>query len=262
MQSEPFLSNPNSRVRVLELPSPPEGFPRKVRIWKPPHVRGPLPVAIFNDGQNIFDDPSTERPKSWRANVAMGKLVRAGRLGPWLLVAVDHGLDRFAEFSPWPAPPFVNEGRADLYVSFLCDHLLPWLETEYELEPGRHAHALLGSSLGGLVSLHAGRTRPEVFARIGALSPTVMWGRGRMFDDWTGKVEPEVRIAMDVGVRELFDLGVERLDYPRDVPRFERRLRTFGYTESQLRFVVDPKGAHDEHDWARRLPSTLEWLLR
>ena len=256
-------SSRTSTVRVVErFPSPPEGFDRKVRIWRPPHAKGPLPVLVLNDGQNIFDDPTTERHKSWRANKAMEKLLRAGRIEPWLLVAVDHGLGRFEEYTPWAAPPLTTEGRADRYVEFVCEHLLPWVEANYETVPGREARAMAGSSLGGLVSLHAGRTRPEVFSRIGALSPTVMWGGGKMFADWDRKVEPALRIWMDVGGRELFELGDIRLDYPREVPRFERKLRSLGYRESELKFLLDPRGGHDENDWARRLPTVLEWLLR
>lgn len=259
----PASSTKPARVRVLpRFPSPPEGIERTVRIWRPPHAKGPLPVLVFNDGQNIFDDPTTERTKTWRANRAMENLVRAGRITPWLLVAVDHGVGRFEEYTPWPSPPFVQDGRADAYVEFLCAHLLPWLAANEDVKLGREWRALAGSSLGALVSLHAGRTRPDVFSRIGAFSPTVMWGDGRLFQDWQAKVTPPLRIAMDVGARELFELDGARLDYPKEVPRFERKLRSLGYNESELRFLIDPQGAHDETDWARRLPAALEWLLR
>ena len=55
------------------------------------------------------------------------------------------------------------------------DELKPEIDRRYRTFADRAHTAIVGSSLGGLVSLDAGVTRPEVFGLIGALSPSTWW---------------------------------------------------------------------------------------
>src|SRR3954471_2672941 len=97
--------------------SPQEGVARTVRIYTPdaydasPDER--FPVLFMNDGQNVFAHDGSARWDTWCANSALEAGVAQGRIPPWIIVAVDHGENRFEEYSPWPEPRLGIEGRGE-----------------------------------------------------------------------------------------------------------------------------------------------------
>ncbi len=253
-------------VHILhDFASPPEGAPRTVRVYTPdayerePHRR--FPVLYLQDGQNVFAHPESARSDSWSANEAIEQVVAEGRCEPWLLVAVDHGRDRFAEYSPWDEPRLGVQARGPLYVAFLTDYLKPWVDRTWRTRRDPEHTAIMGSSLGGLVSLYAGWARPELFGRLGGVSPSVMWSAGRLFDFWRARPRQRQRIYLDVGTNEGFRQGEVLLDYPTAVRAFWHHLKALGYDDQELKLVVDEGGGHDESSWRRRLPDTMGWLL-
>lgn len=250
---------------VRSFASPSEGLTRTIRIHTPDaYDRDPLrrfPVLYMQDGQNVFAHPASARFETWCANRVHDELVAQGRIEPWIIVAVDHGATRFEEYTPWPEPRLGVAGRGDAYVRFVADHLRPEIDRHYRTRTGPEWTGIMGSSLGGLVSLHAGLTRPEVFGRIGALSPTVMWGLGRLFEAWREHTRHWSRIWLDVGTNERIHQQQLLLDYPREVPQFHRHLQALGYDPHELRLLVERGAVHDEAAWQRRLPEAFSWLL-
>jgi hypothetical protein len=142
----------------------------------------------------------------------------------------------------------------------------------------RDATAILGSSMGGLVSLYASFRYPLVFGRAGAMSPSVWFGQGAVLEFIGGARTPHGRIYLDVGMQE----GAGAL---RDVRRLGRLLVRKGFSRDRrsrqprpahrgpdksarhegkprLRYVEQAGGRHSEADWARRLASALEFLLQ
>jgi predicted alpha/beta superfamily hydrolase len=250
---------------VRDFPSEPEGHPRTVRIYTPDaYDREPdrrFPVAYLQDGQNVFAHPDSWRWDTWCANHAIERTAAAGRTEPWILVAVDHGLDRFEEYSPWPEPRLAIQGRGEAYVRFLEGPLKRWVDARYRTRTGAQDTAILGSSLGGLIALYAGLTRPHVYGRIGGLSPTVMWCLGRMFEAWNAHPRSWTKVWLDVGGHERIWQREVELDYVTAVPAFHERLKGLGYHDWELRYFLDPDAAHDEGAWQRRLPEVFGWLL-
>lgn len=245
--------------------SPTECFDRTVRIYTPdaydaePDRR--FGVLYMQDGQNVFAHPESARWETWCANEALERVAADGAIDPWIIVAVDHGDSRFEEYSPWPEPRLGIEGRGAQYVRFLTDHLKPYIDRTYRTQTDAPSTAIMGSSLGGLVSLYAGWSRPDVFGRIGGVSPTVMWSLGKLFEVWQGHTRHWSRIHLDVGGREAIWRDHVPLDYPSGVWAFYEQLRHAGYSDWELRLVYDHDAGHHESDWQRRLPDTLAWLL-
>ena len=66
-------------------------------------------------------------------------------------------------------------GGADAYLALIADQLKPRIDRDYRTLADRGHTAIMGSSLGGLVSVYAGVTRPDVFGLVGALSPSTWW---------------------------------------------------------------------------------------
>lgn len=141
-----------------DVPSPPEGFARTVRVWLPDaYAREPtrrFPVLYMQDGQNVFAHPTSAVHDTWCVNRALEALVGEGRLAPWLVVAVDSGAGRLEEYSPWDEPRAGVRGRGEPYARFFTEHLVPWVDRTLRTEPRAEARAVVGSSLGGLISLY------------------------------------------------------------------------------------------------------------
>jgi predicted alpha/beta superfamily hydrolase len=215
----------------------------------------------MHDGQNVFAHVESARWDTWCANSALEAVVAQGRIEPWVIVAIDHGQNRFEEYSPWPEPRLGIEGHGDAYVRFIADTLRPQIEQDYRVRTGSQWTAVMGSSLGGLVSLYAGLTRPDVFGRVGGVSPTVMWCLGRIFDEWREHTHRWSRIYLDVGSNERIMQAHVPLDYAEGVVAFAHQLEHAGYGPHELRLVVEPEAGHHEIDWQRRLPETFAWLL-
>jgi predicted alpha/beta superfamily hydrolase len=243
---------------VRDFYSIPEQQPRTVRIYTPDaYDRDPgrrFGVLYMHDGQNVFAHPQSARYDTWCANQALERLVSQGRIAPWIIVGVDHGENRFADYSPWERGPH--------YAEFLERHLKPYVDRTYRTRvEGMHT-ATMGASLGGLISLYLGMSRPHVFGRVGGVSPSVMWNHHQLFKDWTRHGRAWTRIYLDAGAEERIEVNGELLDYGRATRDFFHHLQQLGYGENELTLVLEPGAAHYETDWQRRLPEAMAWLLK
>lgn len=242
-----------------------EGFPRVLRAFTPwqydafPDRR--FGLIVMHDGQNVFEHPQAARWPTWQANFALQRLMDEGRVGPWLIVAVDHGLGRFEDFSPWDEPRDAVKGRGDVYCRFLTEQLVPWARARYRLRDEPWWTATVGSSLGGLISLYLGLTRPDVFGRIAALSPSVMWGGDELFRRWTRHTGQWTKLYLDAGEKEGLARGAWNMPYGEKVRAFHQHLAGLGYGPHELHCWLEPEGVHSEADWQRRLPGALAWTL-
>lgn len=241
-----------------------EGFPRTLRVFTPwQYDAWPdegFGLVVLHDGQNVFEHPESACWPTWSADVTLQRLIDEGAIGPWLIVAVDHGLGRFEEFSPWPEPRDGVTGHGEAYARFIADELLPWARGRYRLLDTPQATCTAGSSLGGLFSLYLGLTRPDVFGRIVAMSPSVMWGDDELFRRWHTHTGRWTKLYLDAGVDEV--LGRTWLmKYGEAVRDFHQHLLGLGYGPHEVQCWLEEGGTHSEADWARRLPEALAWAL-
>ncbi len=250
---------------IRDFPSPPEGKRRWLRVWTPegydPHGAHRYPVLYMHDGQNVFAHPDSARFETWGANFTMEHLANEGRIENWIIVGIDHSPDRFSEYSPWNHTREHVTARAPLYADFLRNHLKPWIDRTYRTRPEAHWTATMGSSLGGLVSLYLGLEHGDVFGRVGALSPSVMWSDRKIFQKWRRHTGRWTRLYLDAGQNEVFHLPGYDMNYGPDTREFFVHLKNLGYDDHELCLVLDPGGLHSERDWARRLPFAFRWLL-
>jgi predicted alpha/beta superfamily hydrolase len=250
---------------------------RDVDVYLPASYSGGrhrYPVVYMQDGQNLAD-PATAFAGTWELDSVLERLAERGIEA--IVVGVHHaGEGRLAEYSPVPDRRH-GGGKADAYLAFLADTLKPRIDRLFRTRPERGATAILGSSMGGLVSLYAYFRYPSVFGRAGAMSPSLWFGQGAVLDFIEEARTSHGRIYLDVGTQEgagtLSDvrrLGrlLVRKGFARDRrsrrPRPahtgpDRRARHEG--KSRLRYLEQAGGRHSEADWARRLALALEFLL-
>lgn len=222
---------------------------RRLLVYLPPdywRTDRRYPVLYFQDGQNLFDRATGFGGQEWQADETLEALSAEGR--PAIAVALDHGGEqRNQEYNPfpgwWPA-------RGEAYVDFLAATVKPLIDAQFRTKPDRGHTLIVGSSLGGLISLYAFFGRPEVFGAVGALSPALWPVHGAIYTFVRAAPLVEGRIYLDHGTREnsarpLYDLLTEK-----------------GYrARRHLKFVAEAGGEHTESAWARRLPGALRFLL-
>lgn len=243
---------------------------RHVDVYLPPSYsggRGRFPVVYMQDGQNL-SDPATAFAGTWELETTLDWLAARG-IEPIIVGVHNAGEARLAEYSPFPDRKH-GGGEADAYLAFLVERLKPRIDRLFRTRTDRDATGILGSSMGGLVSLYAFFRYPSVFARAGVMSPSLWFGQGAVLDFVEEARAPQGRIYLDVGAHE----GVGTL---RDARRLGRLLVRKGFTRPKrgaarstlrsgpaklaLQYVEDPGGRHQEASWARRLGGALEFLL-
>lgn len=250
---------------IRDFASPQEGFTRTVRIYTPrgyeqaPHHR--FPVLYMHDGQNVFAHPESALFDTWCANLALEHMVGEGRGEPWLIVGIDSGPGRLEEYSPWNESRANVRARGETYARFIVETLKPYVDGIYRTRQGSEWTAVMGSSLGGLMSLYLGWKYPEVFGRIGAMSPSVMWSEYQLFQHWTAHSRRWSRIYLDAGMPEWIEPGGVPLPYGEATRDFYFHLKGLGYADHELALVLEPGGLHHEPAWQRRLPLAMNWLL-
>ncbi|KTG10933.1 alpha/beta hydrolase [Haloprofundus marisrubri] len=249
-------------------PDSPKLPSRRILVYLPPSYRegddfnetdgdDAYPVLYMHDGQNLFDE-RTSNAGEWRVDETMQALAEEALEA--IVVAVPHGLDnRHNEYTPHPSEEF-GGGDADAYLDFLASELKPVLDDEFRTRTDRDATGLMGSSLGGLVSLYGYFEYPEMFGFAGVMSPAFWWNR-EIFDYVESQSHVSGKLYVDVGGNERPDDPERTREYVEDAERMVELLRSKGYDEDELRFVVDDEAIHHEDAWADRLPDAVRFLL-
>ncbi len=238
--------------------------PRDVQVYLPPgydrEPRRRYPVLYLHDGQNVFD--GAERGMEWQVDETAEDLISAGRIAPVIFVAVHNTEARTDEYTPrqverkLPDGTIQKEGgKAPLYSRFLIEELKPFIDRTYRTRRSAADTAVGGASFGGLVSLWLALEHPKVFGAALAVSPAAVWDDDALVRQAEAlRNKPRIRVWVDVGNREGDD-------YVAAVHRLRETLQKKGWKEgSDLRFVEQEGGQHDEISWASRVEGMLLFL--
>lgn len=226
-------------------------YARDVVVWLPPSYETArekrYPVLYMHDGQNVFDPKTSFLGYDWRADEVADSLIKAKAMEEIIIVGVNNSPDRIAEYSDTPL------GRA--YAGFVVNRLRPMIDSLYRTKPSAEHTAVMGSSMGGLISLYFLAWHPDVFSKAGCLSTAI----GRARDDefrkfMTTSTHQKPRIYLDVGELE-----------PSLVPG-NRALASFLEKEGfalgkNLEFFYAVGAQHNEPAWAARLWRPLVFLF-
>jgi hypothetical protein len=270
-----FTDGSGSLDRFADFPSQ---FvqPRHVDIWTPPDYDRDLarryPVVYMHDGQNLFDPAAAFSGVDWGMDEAVDCLIQEGEIFAPIIVAVWNTPLRFREYCPqmvyeasdhqdYRARVRQNAGGeplADSYLKFLVYEVKPWIDAAYRTLPGPAQTLMMGSSMGGLVSLYAAVEYPRVFGGVGCLSthfPAVDEG---LITYLLGYLpEPGEN-------RFYFDYGTQGLDasYPPYQARVDGVMEAVGYQPGKDWQTLRFEGAdHSEAHWRERVHIPLKFLL-
>ena len=235
------------------LPAPELGRDVELLAWLPAdHAeRTTHRVIVFHDGHNLFDEPASYAGE-WGLDetlAAMGSDVIA-------IGIPNAGENRLVEYCPWPST-VSDRALGEAYGAFVVDQVLPRVRSTLPVSSHREDTGVMGSSLGGLISLFLYLRYPETFGLVGSMS-TAAWFTP---DFWTflETVDiPSGRVYLDVGTNEAPEEPGVSDAY---LDTYRRLVRRFESEDLPLMAVEEPGAVHHEDAWARRLPRALQFLL-
>lgn len=266
-----------------------------VWVWLPPgyddQPQRRFPVLYMHDGHNLFDRRLSNFDKEWQVDEAIARMAARGDLREWIVVAIRAPDARYKtlfpekllEFLPADMQQEVLTGdfggsgpdqslQADEYLAFLARELKPRVDREFRTRPGARDTAIMGSSMGGLISLYAIAEYPDVFGQAAGLSTHLP-----LVDPRNGAAEERANAVaaafgsyfastgLDRNKHRIYvDHGTGTLDafYPPYFAAFDRMMKEQGWAapgyESRAFFGTE----HEENAWAQRLDIPLAFLDR
>lgn len=119
---------------------------------------------------------------------------------------------RARDYTPTREDRLLQSGGADKFLQFMREELFPFMSASYKVDTSNRT--LMGCSLGGLLTLYALFTQPEMFTGYAAASPAVGWDKEVLYKYEKAfaekKLEKPARVYMTIG------------DVERSRPAYER----------------------------------------
>lgn len=240
---------------------------RNIRIYLPhtydTDINRRYPVLYMHDGQNLFDPSDSPFHTTWNVHNTVDKLVSEGKMKEIIVVGIDNNANRGSEYCHFK-PEVITLGRMGvkkyendreaqgiLYEKFILNTLKPYIDRHFRTLTDRDDTAMIGSSLGGLVTYFIGFRHPEVFGKLGILSPAFNWADYNKLLDISK--EP-LKIWMDTGEGEAYYIEntrrvVDALLYKEFVPG------------EDLVYYQVPNVIHNEDNWAKRINLPLLYFF-
>lgn len=169
---------------------------RKVTVYTPPgysdNGEETYPVLLVHDGTCYLE-------KAELAAIAE-HLMNCGKIRKIVIVFVDP-VERNKEY-----------GRGKDYSAFTVKELLPWIEKNYRVSRNAEDRAVMGASMGGLISFHLAFTYPSIFGKVasqsGAFGYNGVTADSAMLEDVEGSPKKPISVYLDIGLYDLvFDKG-------------------------------------------------------
>jgi enterochelin esterase-like enzyme len=227
-------------------------YPRDIIVWLPPSYDSSTtrryPVLYVQDGQNVFDPKASFSGYDWRVDEVADSLIRAGAMQEIIIVGIGNSPDRMEEYAD------TILGRA--YVKFVARELKPMIDSLYRTKSERENTAVMGSSLGGLISFLSVWWRPDVFSKAACLSSSFFFGENKVFKE----VRSATRLPRDIAI--YLDCGAAERRLLPDYKRMHKLLKEKGLVEGKtLMGILDQGGGHNEQTWAKRVWRPLVFLF-
>lgn len=173
----------SSQVHLIDKPV---YFPRlqsykKVWVYLPKEYRfredKSYPVLYMHDGQHLFDEATSvgrAGPVEWMVDETLDATNESV-----IVVGIEHSPDphgRKKEYMVHVGPD-VEDPQGWAYLQDIVETLKPYIDQHFRTLPDRLHTAMVGSSLGGLLTWYAGMKFPDCFGSVGIFSPSVWIGK-------------------------------------------------------------------------------------
>lgn len=255
----------------------------KIDVWTPKGYTDSkkYPVIYMHDGQNLFDANSTWNHQAWEIDSVLGSLIADKKVKPAIVVGI-HSVDttRIGDLMPERVVEMTPSGevrdfidlmcrgqyRADEYLAFIVNTLKPIIDNKFSTLTDRKSTSIMGSSMGGLISIYGVTEYPEVFGAAVCMST-----------HWTGAIgdNADFPTAMKQYLLDNFPRNGDYLlyfdngdcDYDSQyLPAYNEMNTLFdflGYREGEkLKIGVFQGHSHSEKSWSERVDIPLQFILK
>lgn len=227
---------------------------REVKHWvyfPPNYERGKeYALLVMHDGQNLFYD-SLAFAGEWRVDETLDSLYKEKGLQIVAIGIENGGEKRIDELTPFPNEKY-GGGNGDSYLNYLHEELIPAMDSRYSLSKESTERALMGSSLGGLISFYESFNQTNSFGLYGVYSPS-FWYSDEIFDlPAKHSIDNESKMILRIGEKEQNEhLNVLKMD----------SILQIHQPQLQLKTVINEDGEHSEWYWSRHLYEDILWLF-
>lgn len=236
---------------------------RNIRVYLPPSYDleddKHYPVLYIHDGQNIFDPEESYSGKAWDLHKTADYMIREKLIEEIIIIAVDHmeeeRLNEYAHQDGFYKGQKV-EARGAEYEEFFIEELMPFIEDRYRLKNGAENRAIMGSSMGGLVSFNIALRRKKLFSKVAAMSPSLWWGSSSALD------KLRAYDYSDLNAKLWFDTGDAEGDFMSFTEELLAELKNMKKKlGADLFYYQVPGAAHSESAWADRVHLPLLYFF-
>ncbi|MDT0558927.1 alpha/beta hydrolase-fold protein [Ichthyenterobacterium sp. W332] len=261
-------------------------MPRPVDVWLPKGYSKDKKYAVLymHDGQMLFDSTTTWNKQEWKVDEWATQLMEENKTKDFIVVAV-HNIPKVRWQDLFPQKAFKNINlkvrdslitmakqnnfntnlNGDNYLKFIVEELKPIIDSTYSVYNNRNETFIMGSSMGGLMSMYAMSEYPEIFVAAACISTHwvgVMPKQNNPYPDAIFKYMSE-HFPIAGQHKVYFDYGNKTLDqfYPQYAPRVDSILKEKGYTDSDSKNLFFEGTDHSENSWNKRLDQPLIFLL-
>lgn len=288
MQAQPVELKAGRVVRISDFASK-LITPRNVDVWLPDGYTESqkYDVLYMHDGQMLFDPESTWNKQAWEVDDIAHALIKSGQVKPFIVVGIwnNPGM-RHQEYFPQKvfesmtaeqqklvSDEYLNLKKisepfkpvSDAYLKFIVTELKPYIDSHFSVFTDQSHTFIMGSSMGGLISMYAYCEYPKVFG-----------GAACMSTHWTGIYRNEnnpvpeamrnylqTHLQPEAGRKIYFDYGDQTLDslYAPWQKKVNEFLKAKGFTPKNAMSQFFPGENHSEEAWKKRLDIPLTFLL-
>ncbi|MEN3324394.1 alpha/beta hydrolase-fold protein [Mariniflexile soesokkakense] len=228
---------------------------RKISVYLPPNYETSnkkYPVLYMHDGQNVFD-LATSYAGEWEVDETLNKLSEEKGLN-LIVVATNHGNEkRISEYSPWHNPKY-GEAEGDAYLEFIVNTLKPKIDKIFRTKKSVKNTAIMGSSMGGLISHYAGLKYPKVFSKVGVFSPSFWYSDESFLYTEKHANLKHVKMYYLVGGKE----GEEMVE---NVEKMGNIMKMNKFPKNNICTKIVPNGTHSESFWKSEFENAILWLF-
>ena len=262
---------------------------RNVDVWLPEgySVKKKYTVLYMHDGQSLYDSAITWNHQAWNVDDVISKLTAEGKIKDVIVVGVwNGGATRHADYFPQKPYESLSQiqkdtitaqlqraGRtsevfkpiSDNYLKFLVTELKPFIDKTFSTKTKKENTFIMGSSMGGLISMYAICEYPTVFGGAACLSthwPGIFTVEGNPIPDGFANYL-KMNLPNPTNHKIYFDYGDQTLDalYPPLQKKIDIVMKEKGFSEKNWITKYFPGENHSEQSWAKRLDIPILFLL-
>ena len=228
---------------------------RRIWMYLPPNYKTATktyPVIYMHDGQNLFDD-KTSYAGEWEVDEILNNLYKEKGL-EFIVVGIDNGGEkRMNEYSPWENSRY-GKAEGEAYVEFIVNTLKPLIDKTFRTKSDRKNTAIMGSSMGGLISHYSGLKYPSVFGKVGVFSPSFWYAKPSFQFTAKNSNLKESKMYYLVG-------GKEGATMVPDMKKMIALMKTKGFKATNIFEKVVSDGKHTEAFWRKEFKQAILWMF-